>query len=126
VAAGIAAATTVAGVAQTVVSALVLRRRMGGIDGARLARRLGVFALATIPAAVAGLALLWLLGGLTLGPDGVTAGSGFATSDRGPALVAVVLVGALTALVYLGVLALARIPELADLLSPLRRILRRP
>jgi putative peptidoglycan lipid II flippase len=125
VAAGIAGVTTVAGVVQTVVSALILRRRMGGIDGGRLARRLGTFALATVPAALAGLALLWLLGGLSFGGGVPTTGSGFATADRASALVAVVLVGGVTALVYLGVLALARVPELAELLAPVRRIVRR-
>lgn len=126
VAAGIAAATTVAGVVQTLVSALVLRRRMGGIDGARLLRRLGLFVLATVPAAIAGLVVLWLLGGLDLS-HGIAAGHGFAATAaaRGPALAAVVVVGAVTALVYLGALAALRLPELRDLLAPVRRILRR-
>jgi putative peptidoglycan lipid II flippase len=122
VAAGIAGTTTVAGAVQTLVSALVLRRRMGGIDGARLVRRLGVSALATIPAAAVGLGVLWLLGGfgpITGGPDG------FATANHGSAFVAIVIVGAATALVYVGVLALARIPELTEMLAPVLRRLRR-
>lgn len=130
VAAGIALATTVAGVTQTLVSALVLRRRMGGIDGARLLRRLGVFALATLPAAVVGLAALWLLGGLDLSHGiaaghGFAAGLGFTSASRGAAFVSVLVVGGITAVVYLGVLAALRVPELSDLLRPVRRILRR-
>jgi putative peptidoglycan lipid II flippase len=129
VAAGLAAATTVAGIVQTVVSIVVLRGRMGGIDGAHLLRRIGVFAIATIPAAIVGLLVLWLLGGLDLshGVGGITAGHGFAASaaDRIPSFVSVVLVGGVTALVYLGVLAALRLPEMTDLLAPVRRILRR-
>jgi len=130
VAAGIAAATTVAGIAQTLVSILVLRTRMGGIDGGRLARRLGVFALATIPAALVGLVVLGLLGGLDL--DGrIAAGSGFAADSTGSSLgrvgdfVSVLVVGGATALAYLAVLLVLRVPELDDLIAPLRRILRR-
>ena len=126
VAAGIAAATTVAGVVQTLVSIVVLRRRMGGIDGTRLLRRIGVFVLATVPAGIAGLVVLWLLGGLDLS-HGIAAGHGFAATpaDRVPAFLGVVIVGGATALVYLGVLAALRLPEVRDLLSPVRRILRR-
>lgn len=124
VAAGIAAVTTVAGLVQTVVSGLVLARRMGGIDGRRLARRLGTLAIATLPAAAAGLAVLWLLGGLDL-HGGVSIGHGFAVAGRPEAFLAVIAVGAVTAAVYVAVTALLRVPELADLLAPVRRILRR-
>ena len=130
VAAGVAAATTVAGIVQTVVSILVLRRRMAGIDGRRLARRIGVFALATIPAAVVGLLVLWLLGGLDL-DGGIAAGSGLAADWSGSVggrigdIVGVVLAGGAAALAYLAVLLALRVPELDGLLSPVRRILRR-
>jgi hypothetical protein len=39
--------------------------------------------------------------------------------------VSVLVVGGVTALVYLGVLAVLRVPELRELLAPVRRILRR-
>ncbi|MGN6327124.1 murein biosynthesis integral membrane protein MurJ [Pseudolysinimonas sp.] len=130
VAIGIAIATTIAGVVQTLVSALVLRGRMGGIDGRRLVRRLGTFAVATIPAALVGLLVLWLLGGLDLA-GGVRAGSGFAADFSGTLpgrfgdFVAVVAVGGVTALVYVAVLLALRVPELDQLIGPIRRILRR-
>jgi putative peptidoglycan lipid II flippase len=124
VAAGIAGVTTVAGLVQTIVSGVVLARRMGGIDGRRLAHRLGVLALATTPAAVAGLAVLWLLGGLDL-HAGIAIGHGFAAGPRPEAFVSVIVVGGVTALVYLAAVALLRVPELTDLLGPLRRIIRR-
>lgn len=124
VAAGIAGVTTIAGIVQTVVSGLVLRRRMGGIDGRRLARRLGTLALATIPAAVAGLAVLWLLGGVDL-HGGISIGHGFAVAGRAQAFLGVVIVGAVTAVVYLAAAALLRVPELADLVGPVRRLIRR-
>ena len=122
VAAGIAAVTTVAGTAQTLVSAVILRRRMGRIDGTRLLRRFGAYALATIPAAAAGLAVLAALGGL--GSVFGTA-DGFALSGKFAALLSVAVVGGVTAIVFLGALALARIPEVFELWAPARRILRR-
>jgi len=128
VAAGVAGVTTVAGAVQTLVSAILLSRRMTGIDGRRIVRRLGMFALATIPAAVVGLVLLWLLGGIDLSPV-IQVGHGFAVHDRGTAFLSVVIVGSVTMLVYLAVLALARVPELHELLRPARgtlsRVLRR-
>jgi putative peptidoglycan lipid II flippase len=124
VAAGIAGVTTVAGLVQTVLSGIVLSRRMGGIDGRRLTQRLGVFALATIPSAAAGLGVLALLGGLNRLTGWDLAG-GFAVQGRGTAFVSIAIVGGLTALVYLGVVALARVPEVRDLTAPVRRILRR-
>jgi putative peptidoglycan lipid II flippase len=124
VAIGLAAVMTVAGAVQTLVSAVVLSRRMGGIDGRRLVRRLVTFALAAIPAGIVGVAVLWLLGGVELTPM-IQVGHGFAVRDRGTAFVSVVIVGAVTAIVYLGVLGLARVPELREMAAPVLRRLRR-
>jgi len=118
IAAGIAIVTSLAGTIQAIVLTALLRRRLGGIDGARVLRRFGVYALSTLPAASVGLLVLWALGGL--------APSGFALSNKVAELVSVIVVGGVTGLVYLGVLWLARTPELRELLSPMRRLLRRP
>jgi len=89
-----------------------------------------VFALATIPAAVVGLVALWLLGGLDLA-GGISAGTGLAADWTGSLggrvgdFVSVLLVGGVTALTYLAVLLALRVPEMADLIGPVRRILRR-
>jgi putative peptidoglycan lipid II flippase len=112
VAAGIALVTSVAGTAQSVAALLVLRGRLGGIDGRRVLRRFGTYALATIPAAAAGLGVLALLGGFTV--------DGFALSGRAPAVLAVGLVSLASVVVYVGGLAALRVPELRALL-PSRR-----
>ncbi len=119
VAAGIALVTSIAGTIQAVVAALLLRRRLGGTGGRRIARRFGAYLLATVPAAAAGLGILWLLGGL---PGD---GGGFAVSGRMPGALSVAAIGIVTGGVYLGVLALARIPEARELGDLARRITRR-
>jgi putative peptidoglycan lipid II flippase len=116
VAAGIALVTSLAGTAQAVVAALLLRRRLGGVGGGRLVRRFGAYLLATIPAAAAGVGILYLLGGL---PGD---GGGFAVSGRVPGMVSVILIGAVSFGVYLAVLALARVPEVRDLGGLVRRL----
>lgn len=109
VAAGIALVTSIAGTAQAVVAAILLRRRLGRVGGGRVARRFGAYLLATIPAAAAGLGILWLLGGL---PGD---GGGWAVSGRVEGLVSVIVIGLSSMAVYLGVLALARVPEVRDI-----------
>ncbi|MBW4032176.1 MAG: murein biosynthesis integral membrane protein MurJ [Acidobacteria bacterium] len=122
IAAGIAIVTSVAGSIQTLVIIALLRRRLGRIDGRRMLRRFGSYALATLPAAVVGLLVLLALGGLA--PIGLGT-TGFALSNKVAELLSVVLVGGVTGLVYLGVLWVARVPELRELAGPLRRLLTR-
>jgi putative peptidoglycan lipid II flippase len=116
VAAGIALVTSLAGTAQALVAALLLRRRLGGVGGARLTRRFGAYLLATLPAAAVGIGILWLLGGLPAD------GGGFAVSGRVQGVLSVILIGAVTFGVYLGALALARVPEVRDLGGLIRRL----
>ncbi len=122
IAAGIAIVTSLAGTIQALVTAMLLRRRLGGIDGRRVLGRVGVYALAAVPAAIVGVLVLWALGGLGLIGLPTT---GFAFANRFAELVSVVVVGGATGLVYLGVLWLARVPELRQLAGPLRALLRR-
>jgi putative peptidoglycan lipid II flippase len=119
VAAGIALVTSLAGTIQAVVAALLLRRRLGGGGGGRILRRFGAYLVATIPAAAAGIGILWLMGGLP-GDAG-----GFAVSGRIQGMLSVVVVGLVSGAVYLGVLMLARIPEVRELGDVARRITRR-
>ena len=116
VAAGIALVTSAAGIVQALVAALVLRHRLGGVGGGRLARSFGVYLLATAPAAAAGVGILFLLGGL---PGD---GGGFAVSELVPAVVSVILIGAVTFGVYLGALALARVSEVREIGALVRRL----
>jgi putative peptidoglycan lipid II flippase len=115
---GIAVTTSLAGTAQAIVAAVVLKRKLGRIDGRRVARRHGVFALAAIPASAVGVGMLLLLGGTTPG--------GFAVSGIVGAVSSMALIGCAMAGVYMGVLALSRNPELAALSGPvLARVRRR-
>jgi putative peptidoglycan lipid II flippase len=116
VAAGIALVTSLAGTAQAVVAAVLLRRRLGGVGGRRLAARFGAYLLATAPAATAGVGILYLLGGL---PGD---GGGFAVSGRVPGMVSVALIGAVSFGVYLGVLAIARVSEVREIGALVRRL----
>ena len=122
IAAGIAIVTSLAGSIQTLVIIALLRRRLGRIDGRRMLHRFGSYALATLPAAMVGILVLWALGGLA--PIGLGT-TGFALSNKVAELVSVVVVGGATGLVYLAVLWVARVPELHELARPLRRLLRR-
>lgn len=122
IAAGVAIVTSLAGTVQALVMLALLRRRLGGLDGRLLLRRFGSYALAMLPAAIVGVLVLWALGGLA--PLGFPT-IGFALANKAAALASVVLIGGVTLAVYLGVLALARVPELAELTRPLRRRLTR-
>ena len=120
--AGVALVTSLAGTVQAVVMLALLRRRLAGIDGRLLMSRFGLYALAALPAAAVGLLVLWALGGLA--PLGLPT-VGFALANRAANLVSVVVIGGATMAAYLGVLALARVPELRELAAPLRRRLTR-
>jgi putative peptidoglycan lipid II flippase len=112
IAAGIGLATSGSVIVQAIVGALLLRRRLGGGGGA-IVRRFGVFALATIPAAAAGLGMLALLGGFL--PQG------FAVAGKIEGLLATSAVGAVSILVFFGVLLVARAPELRGLPLSVKR-----
>ncbi|MCU1404224.1 MAG: putative peptidoglycan lipid flippase MurJ, partial [Glaciihabitans sp.] len=116
IALGIAAVTTIAGSAQTLLAAIILRRRLNGFGGRHVVRQYLVYLLATVPAAAAGLALAFATGAFT---------GGFAVSGIVPAILTMALVGAVMVLVYVVVLALLRTPELRDFLGPVVRRIRR-
>jgi putative peptidoglycan lipid II flippase len=109
---GIGLATSVSGIVQALAAAVVLRARLGG-GGRTVARRFGVYALASVPAAAAGVGVLALLGGF--------ATDGFATAGRFEGLVSTAIVGIASILVFFGVLLALRAPELNILRSLLRR-----
>jgi putative peptidoglycan lipid II flippase len=117
IAVGIAAATSLAGAAQAIAAMVVLRRRLGGIDGRRVVRRYAVYFLAGLPALAVGVGVLFLLGGI--------GGDGFALSGPAANLLSVATIGTASLIVYLGVLMLFRVPELKELGAPLARVARR-
>lgn len=102
-AAGIAAVVSVGAVVQFAVAARLLRRRIGSFVGEELARSLVRYALAAVPALVAGLVVLAVTGGFA---------DGWTVASRWGGFAGTVLVGLVVAVVYAGVLAALRAPEL--------------
>ncbi|WP_420369201.1 DUF6049 family protein [Curtobacterium sp. L1-20] len=109
---GIAACTTIAGSAQTVVAIVLVRRRLGGIEGAIVTRSHVQFVIAALIAGVAGL--------LTANFFGAFSPDGFAMSDRTGALITIVLTGAVMAVVYFAALVVAKNGEIANAVSLLK------
>lgn len=115
-AASLALGQSTAGIAQVGLAAGLLRRRLGNLDARRWMTSLGRFALAAIPAIVGGRLLLEAVGGPM----------GWATRNVGSAALASSLVGAVAMLIYIGVLASLRSPELRAGYSAVRRMIARP
>ncbi|MFC4138222.1 MULTISPECIES: murein biosynthesis integral membrane protein MurJ [unclassified Microbacterium] len=112
-AAGVALGQSFAGIVQTVVATMLLRRRLGLLDARRWMTALGRFLLAAVPAAAAGWGVFLLLGGT----------GGWTTADKilgviGSGIIAVVVV-----IVYVAALALLRAPELQVARGIVKRIL---
>jgi putative peptidoglycan lipid II flippase len=116
IAVGIASVTSIAGSAQALVAAIVLRRRLGRIDAARILRRYAVFLLAALPSGV--------VGALLASAMGATTQDGFAVANSFTALVSMAVIGGAMALVYAGVLVAFRNPELGEIVRPIVRRLR--
>jgi putative peptidoglycan lipid II flippase len=108
---------SVSGILQTVVAAILIRRRLGGVGGRIAVASVLRFVAAAIPSLVGGVVLAALFG------LGRTDGFGMA-SIVGAIVSMVVIAAAMTAL-YVGALFLFRAPELTDALRPLRARLTR-
>ncbi|MCU1421569.1 MAG: mviN [Microbacteriaceae bacterium] len=117
IAVGIAAVTSIAGSAQAIVALIVVRRRIGGIDGRVVVVRHLQFLAFSLVAGVVGLVVVIALGGFS--------SAGFAQASLTTAFVTVLAAGAAMGLVYLGLLALFRNPELAVATSTIRSRFRR-
>ncbi|WP_349899136.1 murein biosynthesis integral membrane protein MurJ [Parafrigoribacterium soli] len=112
IAVGIAAVTSIAGSAQTVVAIVLVRRRIGGMDGRLVLQRHVQYLVFALVAGVIGLVVLVLLGGLS--PDG------FAQADRLSAILTIIVISAVMGTVYFGLLLLLRNPELASVANTVR------
>ncbi|MCS5715869.1 murein biosynthesis integral membrane protein MurJ [Herbiconiux sp. CPCC 205716] len=117
VAVGIAVSLSLATGVQVVVAAVIIRRRLGGTGGGRVARSFVRFLVAAIPSAAAG--VLVYLGIQSL------LGETFLTTGYVTPLVSMAVIGVVMLAVYLGALAVVRSPELADALGPVRARLSR-
>ena len=108
--AGVALSITIAGIAQACVAAWLLRRRLRSLDLGTIIPSLLRYIAAAVPAAVVGVVVLLLLGGVSE--------EGFPTATIPGAIVTMAVVGAVMAAVYLAVLALLRTPQLKAALAP--------
>lgn len=113
VAATIALGQSIASTIQTVVATWLLHRKIGGLRVRSWLVAIGRFAIAGIPAGLAGWGVFLLLGG----PQGWT------TADKLQGALGTGIIGIAVLVVYLGILALLRAPELAVAGSLLRRFL---
>jgi putative peptidoglycan lipid II flippase len=114
-AAAVALGQSIAITVQAVLATVLLRRRVGPLGIRSWLTAIVRYAIAAIPAAAAGWEVYLLLGGDT----------GWTTDDKIYGAIGTAVIGAVTLVVYLGVLAVLRTPELAPALRPLRRILSR-
>jgi putative peptidoglycan lipid II flippase len=117
IAIGLASALTIAGTVQTVLAAVILRRRIGGLDAGPVVRQALWFLLAAVPAAAAGLGILYGLGWLGAGA--------FPVSGLLGGIVSMALAGIGMAAVYFAVLALVRNEEFRTFATPILGRLRR-
>ncbi|WP_220034215.1 DUF6049 family protein [Curtobacterium sp. MCSS17_008] len=113
----IAACTTLAGTAQTIVALVLVRRRLNGIEGPVVTRSHVQFVIAALIAGVAGAVVVYALGAFSE--------DGFAMSDRTGALVTIALAGAVMAVVYFGALVVAKNGEISGAVALLRKRLGR-
>ena len=113
---GIAAAISVGAVVQLIVATVLLRRRLGPLMDPHLTATVRRCLLAGLPALAVGIGALALVGGFS---------DGLATASRLGGLVGALVVAAAALLVYVGVLALLRAPELGLVTGLVRSRLRR-
>jgi putative peptidoglycan lipid II flippase len=108
---GIGAAMSVANILGAAVTVVLVRRRVGGVDGRRVMSLYARCALAAVPAGV----LAWAAS---------SAAHLFAGDGARGALTALVSGSLVLVAVYVGGLKLLRVRELDDLAAPLRRLVR--
>ncbi|WP_066039884.1 murein biosynthesis integral membrane protein MurJ [Herbiconiux solani] len=112
IAIGLALALSFATAIQTLIAAVIIRRRLGRVGGRSVVLSLVRYAVAAVPTGAAGLLTLIGLGTL-FGPD-------FAVTGYLGPIVSMAIVGVVMLVVYLGALRLLRSPELRDALGPIR------
>jgi putative peptidoglycan lipid II flippase len=116
IAVGLAVSLTIAGTVQALLTAILLRRRIGGLGGLSVFTQAAWFAIATVPATAVGLAILFALGGFGAGA--------FPVSPFG-SVVSMAIAGGAMAVVYLGVLVIVRNDQVVSTLTPMLARIRR-
>lgn len=110
-AAAVALVQVGAGIVQTVIAVVLLRRKIGTLSLGATWAALGRFVLMGIPAGLAGWGTFLLCGGV----------DGWMLQDRLFGFLGAALVAAVTGAVYLALLVIFRVPELQTALRSLRR-----
>lgn len=110
-AAAVALGQSLASTTQTVAAVVLLRKRIGSLGARAWLLSLLRYIAAAVPAALAGIAFFLLLGGTT----------GWTVRDKLFGALGAVTIGGAVLLVYVGVLALMRAPEIQLATSALRR-----
>jgi len=117
IAPSVALVMSAAGFFQMIIGGVTLRRRLGSLDAALMARRMTQFLLAGVVALTVGLLIAWSLGSF--------AETGFARDTVGGAAVSIVLIGLPMIVVYGGMLLAMRVPEVTGALALVQRRLGR-
>ena len=112
-AAAVALGQSIASIVQTIVATWLLHRKIGGLQIRSWMAAIGRFALAGIPAGFAGWGAFVLLGGV----------DGWTMADKFQGALGTAIVGLVVVVVYLGILALLRAPELKAAGALARRFL---
>ena len=112
-AAGVALGQSIALTVALVMAAVMLRRKIGRLEAGRWLPALGRFVLAAVPAGAAGWLIYFAVG----------AQDSWMVADKLQGALGTMLIGAVVAAVYVGMLALLRAPELQVALGLVRRVL---
>jgi murein biosynthesis integral membrane protein MurJ len=113
----VAACTTLAGSAQTIVALVIVRRRLNGIEGPIVTRSHLQFVIAAIVAGAVGLVVVNFFGAFSA--------DGFAMADFTSAVITVVLGGVVMVAVYFGALVVLRNAEIRSAVELVRNRLGR-
>ena len=108
---GVALGQAIAAIVQTVLATWLLHRKIGTLGTASWMLALGRFVVAAIPAAAVGFGVFLLCGGL----------NGWMVSGQLLGAVGTAVIGIVSLVVYFGMLALLRAPELQPALAIVRR-----
>lgn len=114
IAIGIALLVTAAGIVQLLVAAVVLRRRIGGLGGRAVSVSFVRYAIAAVPAVLAGLAASVAIG--LVSPDG-----NIGVQSRVGAIGSMAVIALVMAVAYFGVLWAVRAPELRQTIAQFAR-----
>ena len=112
-AAAVALGQSIASILQTIVAAFLLHRKIGGLQIGSWMAAIGRFAVAAIPAGFAGWGVYLLSGGI----------DGWMLAGQLLGAIGTAVIGLVVVVVYLGILALLRAPELRVAGSLVRRFL---